>query len=96
MSTPVGVVDLKPSSICKVVVFVIRRIDESVDVRFFDASSKSAKVSENKEEATVLSGGNDEKIRKNGLQIKKEAEEIEKEMIEKEKIWETPAFLRKK
>ena len=37
-----------------------------------------------------------EKIRKNALQIKKEMEEAEKEMLEKEKFWETPAFLRRK
>ncbi len=36
------------------------------------------------------------KIRKNGLQIKKEVEEAEKEILEKEKFWEKPAFLRKK
>ena len=34
--------------------------------------------------------------RKNALQIKKEAEEAEKEILKKEKFWETPAFLRKK
>jgi len=33
--------------------------------------------------------------RKNGLQLKREAEDIEKEMQEKESFWETPAFLRK-
>ena len=38
----------------------------------------------------------EEAIRKNGLQLKRESEEIEKEMVEKEKFWETPAFLRKK
>ncbi|MFH1643374.1 MAG: cell division protein FtsZ [Patescibacteria group bacterium] len=37
----------------------------------------------------------DSKIRKNALQIKKETEEEEREMLEQEKIWETPAFLRK-
>jgi cell division protein FtsZ len=37
-----------------------------------------------------------EKIRKNALQIKKEVEEAEQELLEKEKIWETPAFLRKR
>ena len=52
--------------------------------------------SEKKEKETIVLSNNEEKIRKNGLQIKKEAEELEKEMIEKEKIWETPAFLRKK
>ena len=38
----------------------------------------------------------DEKIRKNALQIKSEIEKVEKEILEKEKFWETPAFLRKK
>ncbi len=36
------------------------------------------------------------KIRKNALQLKKEIEEVEKEMLEKESLWETPAFLRRK
>jgi hypothetical protein len=36
------------------------------------------------------------KVRKNALQIKKEMEDQEKEILEKEKIWETPAFLRRK
>ncbi len=40
--------------------------------------------------------GSEERVRKNALQIKKEAEDAEKEMLEKEKFWETPAFLRKK
>jgi len=34
-------------------------------------------------------------VRKNALQVKKEIEMEEKEMLEKEKIWEVPAFLRK-
>ncbi|OGZ18624.1 MAG: cell division protein FtsZ [Candidatus Nealsonbacteria bacterium RBG_13_42_11] len=37
-----------------------------------------------------------ETVRKSALQIRREAEEVEKEMLEKEKFWETPAFLRKK
>ena len=52
--------------------------------------------SKKKEKETIVLSNNEEKVRKNGLQIKKEAEELEKEMIEKEKIWETPAFLRRK
>jgi len=36
------------------------------------------------------------KIRKSALEIKKENEGVEKEMLEKEKLWETPAFLRQK
>ena len=39
---------------------------------------------------------NSEKVRKNALQIKKEVEETEKKMLEQEKIWETPTFLRRK
>jgi len=37
-----------------------------------------------------------EKIRKNGLQIKKEIEAEEEKILAKEKFWETPAFLRRK
>lgn len=36
------------------------------------------------------------KIRKNALQLRKEIEEEEKEIIEKEKFWEIPSFLRRK
>ncbi len=36
------------------------------------------------------------KVRKNALQIKKEMEAEEKEILDKEKFWEPPAFLRKK
>ncbi len=39
---------------------------------------------------------NETKVRKNALQIKKEIEAEEKEILDKEKFWETPAFLRKK
>lgn len=50
-----------------------------------------------KETASSLPAEEDRgKIRKNALQIKQEAEQVEKEMLEKEKIWETPAFLRNK
>jgi cell division protein FtsZ len=35
-------------------------------------------------------------LRKNALQVKKEAEEMEKEFIAKEQAWEAPAFLRLK
>ena len=39
---------------------------------------------------------NRERVRKSALQIKREIEEEEKEIIEKEKFWEAPAFLRKR
>ncbi|MFH1462496.1 MAG: cell division protein FtsZ [bacterium] len=51
---------------------------------------KKPKVEAVKEE------NSEEKVRKNALQIREEAEEVEKEMLEKEKFWETPAFLRRK
>lgn len=44
----------------------------------------------------LLSSSSGEKIRKNALEIKREMEEIEKEMLEKEQSWESPAFLRKR
>jgi len=53
-------------------------------------------LNNSKAEPAGYGAGSEEKLRKNGLQIKKEAEELEKEMIEKEKVWERPAFLRKK
>lgn len=36
------------------------------------------------------------RVRKNAIQVKKEAEKVEQDMLEKEKFWETPAFLRRK
>jgi len=55
---------------------------------------KIEKPIEPKEEITTSSLKIDTE-RKNGLQLKKEAEDVEKEMQEKESFWETPAFLRK-
>jgi len=58
---------------------------------------KQRPVSVSRNEAKNQSQNNSEEtIRKNAIQIKKEAEELEKEMVEKEQFWETPAFLRKK
>lgn len=63
--------------------------------------SKNKKIEESTaqtESAKPLEGAliGDFKIRKNALQIKKDTEKIEEEMLEKEKAWETPAFLRKR
>jgi len=38
----------------------------------------------------------DNKVRRNALQVRKAAEQEEKELLEKEKEWETPAIFRKK
>jgi cell division protein FtsZ len=45
---------------------------------------------------SVETKNNEEPVRKNALQIKKEAEQQEAEMQAKERAWETPAFLRRK
>ena len=37
-----------------------------------------------------------QRTRKSGLQVKKDAQEFEKEILEKEKFWEIPAYLRRK
>lgn len=39
---------------------------------------------------------NKDRIRKNGLQIKKENQELEEEILKQERFWDTPAFLRRK
>ncbi len=38
----------------------------------------------------------EERIKRNGLQIKKAAEEAEREILKKEEVWDAPAFLRRK
>lgn len=68
--------------------------------------SKKIKIKVEKEKPTAelkntpmeapSQGPSEETIRKSAIQIRREAEEIEKEMLEKEKFWEKPAFLRKK
>jgi cell division protein FtsZ len=45
---------------------------------------------------SVVGSGEFGKIRKNGLQVKREIEEAEKEFLDQEKIWDIPAILRKK
>jgi len=68
--------------------------------------AKKTKVPDKKKEAliqksnvkisVVVKEADDIKVRKNALQIRKEMEEEEKEILEREKLWETPAFLRRK
>jgi hypothetical protein len=51
------------------------------------------------EQYVITAENQDEKeiaLRKNAIQVKKEVEREEKEMLEKEKAWEIPAFLRKR
>ncbi len=62
------------------------------------SSSPFAVARETEEKKVVVSNPAvaKEQLRKNALQIKREMEEAEKEIEAQEKIWETPAFLRKK
>ena len=48
-----------------------------------------------REESTIF-GKPQEAVRKSAIQVKRETERAEKEIAEKEKFWETPAFLRKR
>ncbi len=57
---------------------------------------KKKKEMETSKKLPEVVTSSEERVRKNGLQIKKEAEEEEKEMLAKEKFWESPAFLRRK
>ena len=56
------------------------------------AGKPKPKIKEEKKEVVISDG----KIRRNALQLKKVIEEEEKEIIEREKAWETPAILRRK
>lgn len=49
-----------------------------------------------KKEAPVKTFGQEEKIRRNALEVRKVAEEEEREFLEQENAWETPAILRRK
>ena len=59
------------------------------DIKISKPKTKKIEVKAVEEEKT------DTKIRKTALQIIEEQKEQEKEFLEKEKLWETPAFLRK-
>ena len=64
-------------------------------------SETSAPREEKKENKALATGAGflketGQKIRRNALQVKKALQEEEEKILEKEKIWETPAFLRKK
>jgi len=62
---------------------------------------KSETQTEKKKENKVLAMGagflekTSQKIRRNAIQVKKALQEEEEKILEKEKFWETPAFLRK-
>jgi len=53
---------------------------------------KKAKI----KKSELAEGRTEVRIRKNALQLKKETEEIEAGMLAREKVWETPAFLRRR
>jgi hypothetical protein len=63
--------------------------------------SETSAQTEKKKENKVLAMGagflekTSQKIRRNAIQVKKALQEEEEKILEKEKFWETPAFLRK-
>lgn len=60
-------------------------------------AGEAAEETKKEPSQSLFGGGNSEEtVRKNALQIKQETEALEKEILEKEQIWDTPAFLRKK
>lgn len=72
---------------------------QTVEVSHKKQESQRAQESKKEEKSSVPLPSRDKgrvKIRRNGLQAKKVIEEIEKEILRKEEIWETPAFLRRK
>jgi len=73
-----------------------KRIKSAVKKKIKNKEKQPSEAEEKKEENSPSNIFNEDKVRKNALQIRKEAEELEKDMLEKEKFWETPAFLRKK
>src|SRR6056297_406100 len=58
-------------------------------------SKKKKKNSKQKDEVKKNEPEEKKRIKKNALQVKKEKEEAEKRILEEEKQWEIPAFLRK-
>ncbi len=88
----------KKSNLAKNKKMVGARVNKSKSkiVRKNKTAKEKPAVAEKEETVSQETIENEEKIRKNALQIKEEAEEVEKEMAEKESFWETPAFLRKK
>ncbi len=74
---------------------------KKVEIKIFGPSeakieTTSSSAKEAKPAASPISPQVEGKIRKNALQIKKESEAEEEEILKEEKKWETPAFLRKK
>jgi hypothetical protein len=67
------------------------KIKEEAPKKKKKASLPKKKVESIKKDAEV-----DIKVRKNGIQVKEAEGDVEKEILDNEKKWETPAFLRRK
>jgi len=74
----------------KIKIEINKKPNEEIKAESSEPKKEAVLASFSLNKAELLSN----KIRKNALQIKKEVEEEEAKMIEEEKIWETPAFLR--
>jgi cell division protein FtsZ len=76
----------------------VKKIKKTPPKKVKKGKAKKIKVRVKKEEKESVSKAkaSEPKVRKNALQIKKEIEAEEEEMLAKERFWETPAFLRRK
>ncbi|MDO8435882.1 MAG: cell division protein FtsZ [bacterium] len=75
----------------KIAIEFVKQEKEKETAPIFSEEEKLSQVKQ-----VLVQNGGEEKIRKNAIQIKKEIEEIEREIAEKERFWETPAYLRRK
>ena len=88
---------ISPFKLVSRLVFIIIKKEEADDqltksIEQFIAADKPISVFQEKENIVPQFGN---PTRKNALQVKKEVEKEELEMMEKEKVWDVPAFLRK-
>jgi cell division protein FtsZ len=61
-----------------------------------NSKPKTKKNNKKEPKEVIVSEKAETRIRKNALQLKEEAQQEEEVMLDREKVWETPAFLRRK
>jgi len=87
---------LKPKEIKKVRYLKVKKeLEIPIEKKLDSATQGARREPEGGERVGVPPSTVPLKIRRNALQIKEEAKKEEEEILAKEKIWETPAFLRK-
>lgn len=74
-----------------------KRVKNSqIKIRFKKSASQKSLETVKENVSAQESQAAEFRVRKNALQLKKEAELAEEEMLAREKFWETPAFLRRR